>query len=70
MRHRRLALRRETLSELATAELALVAGGEARPTSPITLCVEKLKEDVTVMTSYLVSCDSLVNACPSSPCTR
>ena len=65
---RRLTLNRETLTELGTAELALVAGGDVRPTSPVTLCVNEALEDVKNVTSYLVSC-SIVQGCPSSPCT-
>jgi len=67
MRTRRLALRRETLAELATAELALVAGAEARPTSPVTLCVNAALEEVTDTIVSLVMCSAL--GCPSSPCT-
>jgi len=58
---RRLTLRRETLSALAADELALVAG--AAYTLP-TCQVDLVKE----VTSYLVSC-SVVQGCPSSPCT-
>ena len=61
---RRLTLKRETLAELGSDELALVAGASL-PTGPIT--VVQLVHDLA---SYLVSCASVVDACPSSPCTR
>jgi hypothetical protein len=64
MRTRRLALRRETLTALATDDLALVAGAAEAHTLPGCLV-----DDVKNVTSYLVSC-SIVRGWPSSPSTK
>lgn len=39
---RRLALKREALSELSTEQLTVVVGGDALPTTPVRYCFEEL----------------------------
>jgi hypothetical protein len=56
---RRLVLRKETLTELTTADLAQVVGGQA--TMPIGDCVG---------ISRKVQCDSLLRPCITYTCTR
>jgi hypothetical protein len=60
---RRLVLRKETLVEIGTEELALVAGAVAQAvSSPIGGCV-------TEVASKLVECDSTLRPCISHGCT-
>lgn len=61
MRARRLALRRETLTELPAGELTLVVGGAI--TSPVAACLEPV-------TSMVINCDSNLRPCVSNTCTR
>ncbi|HEV2890064.1 MAG TPA: hypothetical protein VGX28_06775 [Frankiaceae bacterium] len=64
MRTRRLTLKRETLADLSTADLANVAG--AAHTVPDPQCVTEVVRNAT---SFLVSC-SVVELCRTNPCTR
>ena len=59
---RRLALKKDVLTELLPEELALVAGA-AVPTTPVTQC------HIAVDPSAFVECDSLLRPCVSGPCT-
>jgi hypothetical protein len=61
---RTLTLRKETLAELRTDELSLVAGGQAAvPTQPLGACL-------AAQTSKFVECDSNLRPCVSHTCTR
>jgi len=60
---RSLALRKETLAELRTDELSLVAGALALPTQPLGDCLAD-------QTSKFIECDSNLRPCISHTCTR
>ena len=58
---RRLALRKETLTELTAGELTLVAGGNTAISEPILACFG---------VSDRIQCDSLLRPCISNTCTQ
>lgn len=60
MRNRRLALRKETLTELGPDQLVSVAGADVAPTSPLVYCASEL---VRV-------CESFLRTCVTYTCTR
>lgn len=62
MRTRRLTLKRETLTELAAAELAFAVGADAA-TTPVGGCA-------TDVASKIVECESSLRPCISHGCTR
>ena len=66
MRTRRLALSRETLSELATTDLSAVAGGAA--TTPVATTMPL--DDCIALFSKIDVCDSYLRPCISHTCTR
>jgi hypothetical protein len=67
MRTRRLALSRETLTELATTDLAAVAGGAT--TTPVATPTQPL-DDCVALFSKVNVCDSYLRPCISHTCTR
>lgn len=67
-RARRLALRRETLTEIGSDDLAMVAGGDVLPTSPLGDCVGNAITKTQPLVSRLYECDSLFNPCVTSTC--
>lgn len=60
---RRLTLRKETLTELAAADLTFVGAAQALPTTPVGACVDTLSDRVR-------ACDSLLRPCITYTCTR
>ena len=56
---RRLALQKETLTELVTDDLSSVRGGQA-PTSPLADCVS----------DRVAACNSILRTCVTFTCTR
>jgi hypothetical protein len=58
---RRLALRKETLTDLTAADLALVAGGQTGISEPVYACFGITRQ---------TACDSLLQPCVSNTCTQ
>jgi len=59
---RSLALRKETLTELAAADLTFGGAAQALPTTPAANCVDNLSDMIR-------NCDSLLRPCISNTCT-
>lgn len=60
---RRLALNKETLTELRSEELTGIGGGAGLPKLSIDICVASPSDKVRV-------CDSLLRACVTYTCTQ